>query len=456
MGVQIEENNKHIIIGQPKNKGIVVMPLELDFGVSHQVIELEKTSNFKALLGYSLEEDQMILLKEVFKGSDKVLVYRLNLGTYATYTTSHLKIIARYPGIRGNDLSVKIIHYSQWQAEWGQAEWGQVSKSTVQEDGGQVSKSVVVTLLAGEVVDFQMINEWGEIRDNAYVRFEGDISGELEEKEFILSGGENYGVSSKEWDEFFETIRKYEWRVMALTIEDLKVKKAVTKFIEELREVEGRSVYGVMANYSEANCMGIISIANGVKLKSGRILKRNECTAWMAGKVACAKLKETDETNIYEEAVEIDKKLNRAQINKLIKQGQVVFTKIRNRVEVVEDINTFKKFTPKWGVAYRQNAFVRMVDIMREDIHRLMKIYYLGRIRQGRSVQESKMYFKEICIKYIQILQVKGVVYEVDVAKDLDVFLAEDMEGIDVSLILKSSEIEDKTYVGILYNKLIS
>ena len=144
MGVQIEENNKHIIIGQPKNKGIVVMPLELDFGVSHQVIELEKTSNFKALLGYSLEEDQMILLKEVFKGSDKVLVYRLNLGTYATYTTSHLKIIAHYPGIRGNDLSVKIIPYGQWQAEWGQAEWGQVSKSAVKEYGDRSPKMLLI------------------------------------------------------------------------------------------------------------------------------------------------------------------------------------------------------------------------------------------------------------------------------------------------------------------------
>lgn len=472
--MEVQEETNKIIIGQPRNKGIVVMPLELEFGASHQVIEIQKKSNCKALLGYSLEDEKLILLNEALKRADKILLYRLNTGMCATYTKGQFKIIAQSPGTRGNDISVKLIpitkekwgqvYKSSVKENWGQVyksdaegEWGQVYKSDVEGEWGQVFKIGVATLVGEEVVDFQMIDRGEQIRDNDYVSFEGNIEEVLVKggRELALSGGCSYEVRDQEWEEFFETIRGYEWRVIAITTELIKIKQRTTEFVRELRE-EGRSVYGVVANYDIANCMGIISIANGVKLESGRVLKRNECVAWMSGKVACFKLKEEEIDKIYEGAIDSDKAVTRAQINKWTKQGQIIFYKVRNHVTIVQDINTFKAFTPKWGQVYRENAFVRLIDIMKEDFHRLMKIYYVREIKRGKSRKESKMYFKEICAKYLCALQNRGILYEVNVDKDLEVFLAEDIEGIDISLSLKANAIEDKTYVGILYNKLIS
>ncbi len=457
-----EEANK-MVIGQSKNKGIVVMPLELDFGASHQVIEIQKDSNCKALLGYNLDDEKMILLKEALKRADKVLVYRLNTGTHATYVSRNFRISAKSSGSRGNDISVKLIPFTR--ENWGQVykndneeEWGQVYKNGGEkENEGQVCKAAVVTLIKGECVDWQVIDGETEVRNNDYVSFLGNIEEVLmgEERELVLSGGNSYKAKESDWEEFFETIRGYEWCVMGVTEELIKIKQRTTEFIRELREA-GRSVYGVVANYEVANCMGIISIANGVKLENGHVLNRNECVAWMAGKMASFKLKADEVDNIYEGAIDSDKKVTRAQLNKWTKQGQIIFYKVRNRVAIVEDVNTFKAFTPKWGEVYRENAFIRLVDIMKEDFHKLMRIYYVRDIRLGKSREESKIYFKEICSKYLCALQSRGILYEVNVDRDLEVFLAEDVEGIDISLILKADKIKDKTYVEIPYNSLIS
>lgn len=445
-----EETNK-ILIGQSKNKGIVVMPLELDFGASHQVIEIQKDSNCKALLGYNLDDEKMILLKEALKRADKVLVYRLNAGTHATYVSRNFRISTKSSGSRGNDISVKLIPFTR-------ENWGQVYKDGGEKESeGQVCKVAVVTLLKGECVDWQVIDGETGFRNNDYVSFWGNIEEVLtgEERELVLSGGNSYKAKEQDWEEFFETIRGYEWRVMGVTEEIIKIKQRTTEFIRELRKA-GRSVYGVVANYEAANCMGIISIANGVKLANGHVLNRNECVAWMAGKVAGFKLKEDEADNIYEGAIDSDKKVTRAQLNKWTKQGQIIFYKVRNCVTIVEDVNTFKAFTPKWGEIYRENAFIRLVDSMKEDFHRLMRTYYVRDIRLGKSRKESKIYFKEICIKYLCALQSRGILYEVNVDRDLEVFLAEDVEGIDISLILKADKIKDKTYVEIPYNSLIS
>ena len=491
MEIQKEIENKYII-GQPKNRGIVAMPLVLDYGESHKVISLQASSNFKEILGYSLEAPELILLKEAFKRAKQVLIYRLNSGEHATCKTPYLTLTAQYPGTRGNALTVYIVPYKQWQQKWGQVsksgaeeEWGQVSKNGVEEERGQVSKSgvgeergqvsksgvgeergqvfkkgvryVVVTRLQGEVVDWRGVNEIGELKENSYVRFEvGNKLWEVDDvMEFRLDGGMDYKVSSKEWEGFLETIRRYEWRAMAIATEENRVKRKVTEFIKGLREVEGRGVYAVMAHYGEANHMGVISVANGVKLADGMQLTRYECTAWMAGVVASAGLRQNEAQFIYEEAVEVDKRFNKAQVNKLIEDGHIVFVKRSNKIGIAEDINTFKKFTPKWGEAYHRNAFVRMIDVMKYDLHRMMKIYYLGSIKMGKSMQESKSCFKEICVRYMEMLQSKHVLYQVNPVTDIEVFLAEDMRGVDISLVLKDSEIDKKTYVSILYNKFI-
>ena len=233
MEIQKEIENKYII-GQPKNRGIVAMPLVLDYGESHKVISLQASSNFKEILGYSLEASELILLKEAFKRAKQVLIYRLNSGEHATCKTPCLTLTAKYPGTRGNALTVYIVPYKQWQQKWGQVsksgvgeERGQVSKSGVGEERGQVFKKgvryVVVTRLQGEVVDWRGVNEIGELKENSYVRFEvGNKLWEVDDvMEFRLDGGMDYKVSSKEWEGFLETIRRYEWRAMAIATERL-------------------------------------------------------------------------------------------------------------------------------------------------------------------------------------------------------------------------------------------
>ncbi|MBQ8997926.1 MAG: phage tail sheath subtilisin-like domain-containing protein [Clostridium sp.] len=437
---------KKYILGELKNKGIITIPLTLDFGPSQKIIEITQETNIKEVLGYDLQHPKMLLLREGLKKADKILLYRVNTGKYAIGNTPKGKIISQYPGERGNDIKILIYPVNKW---------GQVSKSDGDE-WGQVFKIGVVTMLEGEVVEVQYVGCLDELRDNAYVRFE--MRGEISEEEYYeveLCGGETFEARIREWDRFFEVIGYYDWRVMALPVGGVKVKRRGVKLIKHLREVEGRSVYVVMGDFAEANSEGVLSVANGVELSDGVKLTANECTVFVAASVASATLEEGIVLNAYEGAIGLVKKMSHAQMMSYLDRGEIVFVKSGKKVVIAEDINTFKAFTPKKTNVYRENRFVRIVDVIREDLHKLMKIYYSAYIKRGKSPQECKQYYKEVCVQYIKLLQNRNLLYDCVPENDIAVYLAEELDGADISLEIKIKNMAEKVYVGISYNKML-
>ena len=90
------------------DRGIVAIPLLMDWGAADEVFEVSNekfVNNSLKIFGYDYSHDKMKGLRDLFKNTKTLYAYRLNgKGTKATNTYAE----AKYPGIRGNDLKIII------------------------------------------------------------------------------------------------------------------------------------------------------------------------------------------------------------------------------------------------------------------------------------------------------------------------------------------------------------
>ena len=90
------------------DRGVVAMPLELDWGVENAIFEVTKADFQKdslKILGYAYTDDKMKGLRDLFMNIKTLYAYNLASGgekasnTFAT---------AKYGGVRGNNLKIVI------------------------------------------------------------------------------------------------------------------------------------------------------------------------------------------------------------------------------------------------------------------------------------------------------------------------------------------------------------
>ena len=104
--INIVSADKHS--GTIGERGIVALPIELEWGTSAGVVTISAADFQKdtmKLLGFNYTDDKLLPFREVFKHATKVLVYNIAQGgTKAScdYAT------AKGEGTRGNDLKIVI------------------------------------------------------------------------------------------------------------------------------------------------------------------------------------------------------------------------------------------------------------------------------------------------------------------------------------------------------------
>lgn len=102
--INVDSANKAVL--SRAARGNVLIPLLNNWGPNAKLIKIESANitSADAMLGNSV--DNILLLKEAFKGAGTVLVYNLNKGEKAKAVKDDLTITALYAGTRGNDLKV--------------------------------------------------------------------------------------------------------------------------------------------------------------------------------------------------------------------------------------------------------------------------------------------------------------------------------------------------------------
>lgn len=385
-------------------RGIVTMPLSLDWGAVKQFVMVDYNTDFKAVLGYDILEPEALLVKEVLKRAKYLLLYRINSGVKASKTVDNLTVTARFEGIRGNKITVVIA------------------------DNPDIQESfIVTTYLDGAEVDEQQAAIIGDLQDNDYVVWSGD--GALTASAgIVLEGGSNTSASSSDYTDYFKACEVQDFNVMGLPVEDTVVKGAAAAFVKRMIETEGKKIQVVMPSYSTADHEGVISVENGVVLSDGTVINKTQAAAWVAGAEAAANVNMDLTYSAYEDAVDVTEKYTDTQIGAMLSSGKFFFVPKRfnsTQVKIVvqDDINTFVGFTKEKGKEFHWNRSIRTMFDIGTTLPRLWEQQYIGKVDAN---QDGADLFTGDCINYFENLQQLGAIKNFDSKADLAVTINND------------------------------
>ncbi len=422
-GAYINFKSEGSTLGTMSDRGIITLPLALSWGPVKEVIELTPTTNLMETLGYGLLDSELLLIKEAFKRASKVLIYRVNGGTKATKVSGDLTVIAKYEGVRGNDITV-----------------------VIEEDVDTPGTFIVSTYLVGIKVVEQLGTTIESLENNAYVEFSG--TGVLVANAgIVLDSGTDNTATSQDYMDYFSAVEVEEWNTMALPVDDNTIKSACVSFINRLRNDEGKKVQAVLPEYAIADNEGIISIKNGVILTDGTVIDKVKATAWVAGTTAGAAINESNTYTTYYDSYDVDIKHTNTQIIEALNNGELFFTQKDGKAIVEQDINTLISFTADKGKQFRKNRVIRVLDSIGNDIQRIFGDYYIGKVD---NTADGRNLFKAEVIKYLESLQGINAIQNFDAGTDVVVNKGTEIDTIVVDVGIQPVDSMEKLYMTVV------
>ena len=403
-------------------RGVVTLPLILSYGPEQTVLEITPDDELKDILGFKIESDEALLIRECMKKAKTLLLYRLNRGTAASIANEGLTITSKYSGTFGNKLAV-------------------IVENSIDAEGA----FDVTTLLDEEKVDTQTVTKIEDLKENFYVKFSG--TGELTITAGVhLAGGEDGTVTNTSYTEYLTAIETYDFDCMGLVSKDSDLKATFANYIKRLRDEEGRKVQLVVENYA-ADHEAVTSVKNGVKLKDGTVLASDKAVAWVTGATGGAEVNNSNTYVVYEDAVDVDIKYTDTEIKKALKNGEFVFTMFKNQVVVEQDINTLVTLTDEKSKVFKKNRVIRTLDGIANDVYDIFMERYVMQQESNDDFGRDK--FRKDIIDLLEANQklrsLKNVVPE-----DVEVTEGEEIEGVVAKVAAQPVDSMEKLYMDII------
>lgn len=416
-GVFVNVGVSNLLTTSYDQSGIVVMPLDLDWGLCDGFTTLTQNESTLYKFGRSIGHSQMLPVKEALKKASTVIVYRLNGGTKASATlATNLTATAVYPGSRGNDITV-----------------------TVKVDT-ETSIATVKTFMDDVEMDVQKVMAVSEFKDNGLITITG--AGAFVDVSIKLTSGATKTVTGS-FTKFLEALVLQDFNVIAYNGTDETNKIAIIEWVKTQRNDNSKLVQAVLENVN-ANHEGIISVKNGVVLTDGTELLAKDCTAFVAGATAGATAKTSNTYMIYDDAVDANPRLTPLQIENTILNGHICFAKHKGGIAIEYDINTLVSFENK-SKDFRKNKIVRIIDRLTQDVISIYEANYIGKVQNNA---EGRNRLKGTLAEYLQTLQNEGVIEDF-LTSDITIDPLEDKDSVYVQVGVKPVDAIDKIYIDV-------
>lgn len=340
------------------DRGIVTMPLVLDWGKVGQVFEVTSADfqkNAQKLFGYDYSHDKMKGLRDLFLNAQKLYAYRLNGSGNAancTYAT------AKYPGTRGNDL--KII---------------------IQKNVDDATKFDVKTTLETTIVDVQTVKAATELVDNDYVIFKKDATLAVTAGT-AMTGGTNSEVDGTSYQGYLDKIESYTYNVMGVATTDNTIKNLIVAFVKRMRDEVGAKFQAVLHNIA-ADYEGVINVANNVTVESG--FDASAIVYFVTGIEANCAINKTCLNKVYNGEFVVNTDYTQSQLETAIKEGKLILHNVNDEVRILEDINSLVTTSNTKGEIFKNNQTIRVADQIANDIAVLFNTKYLGNVPNNES-----------------------------------------------------------------------
>lgn len=334
------------------DRGIVAMPLELDWGVEGDVFEVTNADfqkNSLKIFGYSYDHEKLKGLRDLFKNITTLYAYRLNGGgtkasnTYAT---------AKFGGTRGNDIKIVI-------------------QTNVDEE----TMFDVKTYIGTTLVDTQVVSEASKLVANDFVTFKAETT-LVATAGVALSGGTNGAVEGSAHQAFLDKIESYSFNAIGVITTEDSIKSLYVNFCKRLRDEIGVKFQAVIYQLA-GDYEGCINVKNKVTDTGWS----EACLVyWVTGIAAGCAVNKSSTNKLYDGEFTVDVNYTQSDLVKAIQNGEFILHKVGADVRVLEDINSLVTTSDTKGDAFKENSTIRVIDQIANDIAILFNTKYLGAI----------------------------------------------------------------------------
>ncbi|MDO4541310.1 MAG: phage tail sheath C-terminal domain-containing protein [Bacillota bacterium] len=402
--------------------GVVTMALEMGWGPEQEIIKISAGDFFsgaaEAVLGYPLSHERILAVRECLTNAGEVLLYRVNAGGIkANASLGALSATAKYPGERGNNISLSV------------AKNGSGFTVTTYVDGVEKERQ--------EVTD-------GAPKSNHWVDME--LSGGLMAVAATsLCGGSDGIAGESQYGAYFNAVKNRDWQVMALPTADKAIPPLAKDYIYELREGLGKKVQCVVLEHTP-DYEGVISVYQGY-VKNGVRVEPHIFIAWVAGISAGAEINESNTYRVIDGAEEIINPADPGEIeDKLLKGYFVIARRTDGTIVVEQDRNTLVTGTAGKSQVMAKNRVMRTLDKVANGLTNMFEANYIGVINNNA---EGRDLFKQDIVVFLQSLAAIGAIQGFGGAEDIEVAQGINPDSVVVSLAICPVDAMEKLYITV-------
>lgn len=403
------------------DRGIVAMPLELDWGIDEEAFQVTSDDFEKysvKYFGYDYTHEKLKGLRDLFKNIRLGYFYKLNKGVKASCTIA----TAKYSGIRGNDLKV-----------------------TVTTNIDDNAKFDVVILLDNKKVDTQIAKVITDLQDNDYITWKKDATLEASAGLVFTGGTNGEAVTGAEYQAFLDKIESYSFNALGCLATTTEIKSLFVEFTKRMRDKVGAKFQTVLYKKSDADYEGVVSIENKIKDKD---LVESSLIYWATGAIAGCDINKSNTNKKYDGEFDVDVNYTQIQLEEALKTGKFIFHKVGDEVHVLEDINTFVSFTDDKNDDFSSNQSVRVLDQIANDIATLFNEKYLGKVPNDKAGRIS--FWNDVVKHHKELENIRAI--EDFKTDDVSVELGNDKKTVIVSDVIKVINAMSKLYMTVSVN----
>ena len=400
------------------DRGIVAIPLELDWGIDEDVFQVTSDDFEKysvKYFGYDYTHEKLKGLRDLFKNIRLGYFYKLNKGVKASCTIA----TAKYSGIRGNDLKV-----------------------TVTTNIDDNAKFDVVTLLDNKKVDTQIAKVITDLQDNDYITWKKDATLEASAGLVFTGGTNGEAVTGAEYQAFLDKIESYSFNALGCLAITTEIKSLFVEFTKRMRDKVGAKFQTVLYKKSDADYEGVVSVENKIKDIG---LVESSLIYWVTGAIAGCDINKSNTNKKYDGEFDVDVNYTQIQLEEALKTGKFIFHKVGDEVHVLEDINTFVSFTDDKNDDFSSNQSVRVLDQIANDIATLFNEKYLGKVPNDKAGRIS--FWNDVVKHHKELENIRAI--EDFKTDDVSVELGNDKKTVIVSDAVKVINAMSKLYMTV-------
>lgn len=410
-------------------RGVVAICEPLSWGPVGQVMTVESGANMTPFTGYDITNPKNRFLNEIFKGTNRtaapVLVYLYRptaaSSVAAKVTTGTLTATAKYPGVRGNDITIVIT-----------------------EDVDNEDSFFVSTVVDGEIQDQQTAKTADELTANDWVNFSGTGALTATVGAPLVDGADGT-VAASAYSSFLEAIEPYDFDILIYDGTDTTVQDAMVAFVKRLADENGVYSQLVAANLTNPDSRFVINVCSGVTLSDGTELAAEQATWWVGGASAGARYNQSLTYATYPNAVAATPVMTNNQIISALNAGKLILAAEDGKVRVEQDINSLVTYTTDIGKVYRKNRVIRLCNTIANDIYQQFSDNFIGVVNNNEA---GRSRFQAVIVGYLLDIQANEGIQNFD-AEDVEVLAGDDIDAILVNVAIQAVDSVEKIYMTI-------